>query len=641
MLSAVAEEIAEYRGESLVTSPERLPPDEPVIYVDDPEEIDDKLLLRLQERQLSGDPKKNAFGIITGYTPESARELYFDDHDYDDGHLLLSKHHDLEITDPDSTVLTHDQMDVDTVRSNNEGGSTSLTLLTPGWPIHLYLEDGYICGFPESQTTESFPDDNQPYCVADGEMDCPLNGDILHAEQLCASHVFVGSCASLIDNNNTGLPVHVGYGLLKGADSVIGSYRVAANDPSESSLHYALLRAGYSAAERVYLLNRNSHSKATKAYPHVLFGRPNHRLSEATEGRSEVDFEQTSDGARVTIDRAAGYVLDVTVPGSYFDSQSSGFLVRSGDDTPVEPNYYSVFREGEDVRLLLYQGSHFDVENSSVEVVPEASISKDFDVVRESIHNSYRVQLFDLNSTRTTNQTSELRKRLSKVSSNYYGARRKISQADELAAQVRSLANDVSRIHDELRVKLAKDGDLMEIYAHCASEREVYVSDMNCRRCGHSIYVKRVTDGAWQFSRLIGFCPTCSYRLDVPSHSSHETPPRPKVTGSLLDQESAEMDFQVHFENDTSTHKLTTIFPWVTSVDYEESGLGKHVTPESVTKTLAPGERMDVSFELNADLLVDNEYKLFAYVISNVEMYLAYEPFIVGDSPGYRPLYLQ
>jgi hypothetical protein len=206
----LARDVAADRDESVVHAIDRLPAGEPVVYVDAPDSVDEETLLALQRRHLSGDATDDAFGIVTGHTEAAARDLYFADHEYDGGHLVLSKNRDLSFRDADVTVLAGDDLTAHAVSERMGGGSRSLSILVPGWPIHIYFEDGLLCGFPASRSTDGLESGTQPYCVTDGEMDCPLAGDVVHAERLDASHVFVGSCASLVDNNNTGLPVHVG-----------------------------------------------------------------------------------------------------------------------------------------------------------------------------------------------------------------------------------------------------------------------------------------------------------------------------------------------------------------------------------------------------------------------------------------------
>jgi hypothetical protein len=153
----LARDVAADRDESVVHAIDRLPAGEPVVYVDAPDSVDEETLLALQRRHLSGDATDDAFGIVTGHTEAAARDLYFADHEYDGGHLVLSKNRDLSFRDADVTVLAGDDLTAHAVSERMGGGSRSLSILVPGWPIHIYFEDGLLCGFPARCSTTEPP----------------------------------------------------------------------------------------------------------------------------------------------------------------------------------------------------------------------------------------------------------------------------------------------------------------------------------------------------------------------------------------------------------------------------------------------------------------------------------------------------
>lgn len=107
------------------------------------------------------------------------------------------------------------------VRELDDEDLRSFSLLSSGYSIHLRLGDGFLRGFPSSVDVSDYSY-RQPYCVSGTDRDRPLDGELLEAETVSPSHVFIASCAPVVDNNLTGFPVHVGTALLTGAHSMTG-----------------------------------------------------------------------------------------------------------------------------------------------------------------------------------------------------------------------------------------------------------------------------------------------------------------------------------------------------------------------------------------------------------------------------------
>ncbi|MFB6193675.1 MAG: hypothetical protein ABEI75_01300, partial [Halobaculum sp.] len=276
----VAREVADARGEELVRDGEAArEPDGTVLWVDHPETMADaeQEVVAFQERLMRRGPDAGGFTLITGYTPEDARALYFEETEASDADVSLftDRFEPDRLPDtPDETTLVGEELTAERVGELTEEPVRSFSMSGSGRLIHIYLSEGVICGVPESLDVSDY-DDPQPYCITDDyEVDCPLYGELLPADEIDAAHFFLLSCTHTLPNGAAGLPVYPSLGMLQGADSMIGSYRVSASHPYETLLHHALFRAGYDLVERCYLLLRNDHSNDIMAYPYVPFGRP-------------------------------------------------------------------------------------------------------------------------------------------------------------------------------------------------------------------------------------------------------------------------------------------------------------------------------------------------------------------------------
>jgi hypothetical protein len=104
---AVAERIATDRDESVTSElAVALESDEPVVYVDDPSNVVEEPLLELQQRLLDRGPERGAFGVVTGYTPEAAEDLYFPGEESNgEDTLLFSRHPPEDLPDPPNATV--------------------------------------------------------------------------------------------------------------------------------------------------------------------------------------------------------------------------------------------------------------------------------------------------------------------------------------------------------------------------------------------------------------------------------------------------------------------------------------------------------------------------------------------------------
>lgn len=299
----VARAVADARDERLVRDAETArEPDGTVVWVDHPETMAaaEQDVVALQERLMQRGPEAGGFSLVTGYTPEDARALYFEETDASDADVSLFTDRftpDRLPDTPEETTLVGDELTASRVGELTEEPVQSFSMSGSGRLIHIYLSEGVICGVPESLDVSEF-DEPQPYCITEEfEVDCPLYGELLPADQIDAAHFFLLSCTHTLPNGASGLPVYPSLGMLQGADSMIGSYRVSASHPYETLFHHALFQAGYDLTERCYLLLRNDHENAIMAYPYIGFGRPD----------AGIDGHEPS--ARVTTHTADGRTL--------------------------------------------------------------------------------------------------------------------------------------------------------------------------------------------------------------------------------------------------------------------------------------------------------------------------------------------
>jgi hypothetical protein len=636
----VAADVANRRGERVVDD---LPtePGERVVYVDAPDAIDAATLLELQRRLDAHGPDRGGFSVVTGYEPETARRLYEARASGDEHALLAQRPHgafeDTSFEDDEATVLIGDDVTVDNLDALQADGLRSLALQTHGWPIHLNLSDGFVCGYPDSRDPAAY-DGPQPHCVQDGEKTCPFDEDLLSAEGLDADHVFLVSCASVIDNGMSGLPVHVGLGLLDGATSLLGSYRPGATQPHELLLYYALLRAGYDVVERAYLLARHSHVNDIMQYPYVPFGRPEARFDGAPAS-PEPTVTETPDGVAVTVDPGGAHLVDVRVPADAFDGDPERAYVRSRSDAPDGTLYYAAFRDGESMRLLLYTGTRLSADELSVVLAETPPAHDTRRKYANALHAAERNLDLGIIEGKARRQTASLRDQVKNLPVSVSRERFDADAHDEVREQVAELEGNVSAIRDQL-VSIATEGEYFQNeYRSRAIDDDVFPADADCFNCGRPVIIKQISDGDRTY-RSMGVCPQCGHVFDVPTTPGDRSPPHPVISGERSPTGERFRDLVVTFENPLSCPMDATFAP---SLRHEENATADgepFFDPVTATRELAPGEAASVTFTLDTDLVDDNQHYLLARVVGNNAVYSGNAPVVVGEHTGFiQPWY--
>lgn len=315
--------------------------------------------------------------------------------------------------DDETTVLTRESATAEVLVDLVDDGLHSLSPMLDGQSIHTFLSDGFICGFPSDVDVSNY-NDPLPICVDDGDRNCPLDGELVPADSLTIDHVFINSCASTIPSGCvTGLPVNVGLGLLKHASSLIGGYRPKDGLPQEAALHHALLRAGYSAAERCYILNKNSHALDFEAYPYVVFGQPEHALSVSPDRSYTVDVTDGGDAKSiVAVSNVNDHVVDVVLSDVPQCDASRTALRNRLDDQKDWPLFYSTFREPTRVRVLVYSWGKIQADQLEFEMTTDALPNSDFDRISNSIANATGLKRLGMLDRKAQGQLTDIQNQI-------------------------------------------------------------------------------------------------------------------------------------------------------------------------------------------------------------------------------------
>lgn len=622
----VAKKIAADRGEELVREP--VPTDEPVVYVTDPLEADEDTVHYLLTRLAENGPTSGSFSVVTGYTADDAGALYEREPGGGGDHriLLREETHDWFTYDDDATVETGEDVTLDQIDGER---AQSLSMLVHGRSMHFFFADGYLCGFPSDAEGLDF-DGPQPYCVDGREPDCPLTGELVHADAVQADHLFVDSCASMLPGNDFGgLPVHVGMGLLRNASSAIGGYRQIDSIPNLSLLHYCLLRAGYSLAERCYYLNKAAHSYGTAAYPYVPFGRP-----EARDSLRESHADYALDDDQVVLENVDAHVVHLSLPEA--DDADRYYLRTAQEKFEDAPIYYASFEGESGPEALVYTWGNFEAEELRLELATDPVGEVERHYVDDAMENLPRVERLGLLDNKSKGQWKDLQNRLSGFASEAWPQVYDANAHWDVAERVERVTDRLDQIRDRIRTQVESrySSFLSEDYRDDFIETRATATDDTCPQCDRRLYEKRMTDWVGDARRLRGVCSMCGVVYDVPDLDEAETT-YPAVRGSdLIRVESDSCEFMVEFENPRDVPMQASLFPWL-GIDNDEYRNADVFTPESVETVLDSGQRMRESFTIDVSGLEDNEYWICAYLLGNLDVYQGLTKLVVGEDLGH------
>lgn len=626
---SVAATIADRRGERVSTDLEETG-DGNLLYVVAPDSLSEHAILALQRRLFERGPDAGAFGIITGLTPELAISLYEREVQDDGTHCVLLRKEDRDIRSPDDTtlVLTREDATVDRLRDVVDDGMASLSTMTDGQSIHTFLTDGYICGFPTDADVTDY-DGSQPNCVEAGERDCPLDGELIPVENLAVPHVFLNSCASMVPSNSShGLPVHVGMGLLRGAASLVGGYRPMHGLPQETALHHALLRAGYTAAERCDLLNRNAHATNLKPLPYATFGRPGITVSDPKASRGTVDV-RSGDLTAVRCHDVSAHVIDFRIP-SDAAGDARPLLENSLEAHADWPLFYTTFQDSGGMRVLVYSWGRIQAEELRFRVLPDGSRSADRAVMRSSLANARKLDRLGLLDRKARGQVKSLRNRVDGLAEQQYRQEYHANAYRDVSRRLDGVLDDVENLGERLLAILERRGPgfLSEDYDDRVRKTDVKVATTDCYDCGRPVFETSVADATGVVERCLGFCAYCINVYDVPALGAGN-PTHPVVHGDLTLSTPACTEIAIEFTNPRDHHVDAIFYPWLWSNWDEHRGESVFI-PESTTARLEPGETRTETFELDVGPLNPGTYSVYGYVLGNLEVYLSCRKLVVS-----------
>lgn len=636
----VAERIAEDRGASVVTDLETVvSDDETIVWVDDPGNLDEHELVSLQQRLVERGPDRGGFSIVTGYTPELAEQLYFERVDANgEDALLYNRHWPDEIPEsPETNYLLGHDVDSAALDEITSEPVRSFSVEGPGRGIHVSISDGYICGIPDSQDIEDYPEP-QPFCVEDGERNCPLSDTLISAESIDAAHVFNMTCSSGIDNGTSRLPANVGLGLLNGAESLVGPYRIAPGMPHEMLLHRSLLAGGYDVTERCYLLCKNSHVNDIMSLPYVPFGRPSARATDVREPNFEVELE-ADDELRARVTDVDAHVVDFRIPAERVPEYDDRLFVRNETDTDV-PVYYTAFEEGDGARVVVYTGRRMFYDRLELTVSGHRARHVEREVALDSARNVSETAELGFLTDDAAEQVTHLEERLRKFPNNTADERYDAGAHEDVEQRLSSMFGHLDAIRDDILSSLRSEAEF-PVYAYAANaiDDDAYPSERDCTICGdRPVFLKQISGWSGDAKRVYGSCPRCGHVFDVPVDGKDTDPNYPVVRAQLDADGPREQPMEIAFENDTDEPVQATFQPILTHMDHSEFSF---FDPQRREAIVLPGESHTAEFTVDTSLIPDNTYYVMGLVVANLDVYVGFDTTVKGAKAAYYPRHLR
>lgn len=597
---SLGERIAEDRDEELTYDVDALDFADPIRYVGSPHGLQESTIYTIQERSIERLQAAPDFAVITGRTLEEARELYLRGEVTGEDHALLLRRQVKDAPENlDSTsILSGDEATPQGFSEAVSDGLSSLTLATGARKIHAYLRDGLICGFPSEAENWEFPG-RQPPCVSDGEMECTRPGDVVMGDRIRADQLFLNGCGEMLPEQPIAQqPIHLGQSLLANVRSFIGGLRVIHISPFQPALHYCLTRAGYTADERTYLLNRATEAAKVESYPYALFGDPDGAVSDPLS--IDYHLERTVGDEEVTLELTdvRTPVVDVKIDADAFGPESDQYLVRLQEESEFDERlFYNAFLEGDQLRVLLY--SWGQIEASELEVVVSTerfSTGRRADRVLENAEGLEHLGLFPSNASG----------QLDYARNNYKGIGhyREVANIEagaylKIRHRLEEVNNAVETIRDELVDDLLEFSSKRFLYNY---GKKVYSDDVrpihDCPYCGDNMWLKQVQDVYDLTNRGIGMCANCAYVFDAPVGDREIQ--FPTLIDDITELDHGEtVRFDVEFANPFDRDITAVFAPNVIRQDRSNPA----ITPERVELSIEANEVGTAEFEIDSEKL--------------------------------------
>lgn len=598
----LAAAIADERRDRIARSVEDVQPTDAVIYVDPPSELSESTLYDLYSMNASG--AIDGVGVITGRTATEAQRL-FDRTSTgrgDHGILVRGRNRSVTCDDDDVSVLAGDEVTVDNVESLCSDGLASLSMRIKARDIHAFVDDGLLCGVPSS-LDEFALDGLQPSCVAGGETECIYDGNVLHADRLDAHHVFVSGCSSPLANNHAGLPVNLGLALLSNAVSLVAPVRPVSVHQYHAALNYALVRAGYTAAERVYVLNRAAAAAGMGLCQYVLFGRPDSAVAPATEGSYDAEVTADDDGYHVSLADVDAHVVDVSMPAERFTNDQHRFFLRATATGQVDgPMYYVAFREGDDVRVVVCSWGRIETDALAFDLRPSRVLEESRHV--PTLHEAAARVDVGLIGGKAKRQFTDARNRLAGAARHHREEAFDAGAAESTLGRLEEVQSSLHRARESLAEAIVdRPGGLLQAqYSDTMYTKDLALVDNGCPYCHRDLHVQTATDTFQRVERSLGVCPLHIYVFDAPS--GHGEPRFPTLDWDLSPLRYGDVgEFVVSFTNPRAAATGATIALRSMSPGDEE----RIFSPAKRTVELGGHETISEPFELDSTAL-DPDY---------------------------------
>lgn len=597
--AALAADVAADRDDDLVSNVSEIGRTDPVRYVAPPDQISSDVLYRLVKDRMDAGTGAVNVALITGRTPAEARALYerstesasVTETGTGTGTATATHHHvllpdtDRAVTPAgsDASVRTGDDVTVASVCDIDDAASVSAVL--HGKNPYARLADGLLIGYPDSPDAFDFPSPQPPFVLntdSSGTPDIDVPSPSVRAERVTASQVFLNSCSSLLSGTNRGSdhPVHVALSLLSQAQTMIGTYRVTECIPFHGMLHHNLLQTGYPPAERAYLLNRAAATAGLESYPYLIAGDPWVSPSSCSSPpdpdphthTSTYDFEWTtaSDTQRGTLKLfdATTPVIDLTVSSPDTRPAESGthpYFLRLVDGQPADPLFYTAFREGEDVRILISAWGTVDADTLEFTVQSTRSVddpgltdiaARELDTslpledipasVSEAERRAWagpvngsarshleeaRFELRDSNNSLTSERTDPTAYTTTLAALN--------RTAEALGHAREAVSEEVLRGTDRL--------SLQDEYRNWTDATGGAALPGHCPYCGRTVHVATREDQFSPVARHLGRCPNCAYVWDVPADDGPTAVP--ELHGDFTGATGEQIPVTISFRN--------------------------------------------------------------------------------------------
>ncbi|WP_157971692.1 hypothetical protein [Halorussus litoreus] len=649
--ASAVDRIATVRGESVVTEFESaVERDGAVVWVDSPSNFAERTLSALQRRLLDRGPEDGAFGLISGFTPADAEDLYCTRTDPSGEDVLLCSHH-LDPIMPDQLpetpgLLTGDRATAKAVENRTETPIQSFQVASAGREIHISLSDGYLCGFPSSRDVEAFSGP-QPFCVDDGERDCPLDGQLVPTDAIDAAHLFLLSCTTVIDNGSAGLPVHAAMGLLDGAESMIGSYRVSTSRPHELFFHNSLLQAGYDVTERCYLLNKNAHANGLMFHPYVAFGKPDAAIDDPHEPTFDVEVRageqldsdvRSGDDCHVHLTDIDAHVIDFRIPQTNVPTHDDRLYVRTLNDVD-EQVYYAAFEQDGDLRVLVYTGGRMQLDALELAVSAERIHHVQRQIALDSVTVLPHLDRLGFVDDAMAEQVDQFENQVRSFVKRTKDEKYKTDLDASVQQQLDSIHGHESHVREAFLSLLRENPSTPHrIYSGNVVSEDSYPVRESCPYCSDApVFVEQLDGWSGMESRLLGSCGNCGPIFNVPANGACSDPTYPVVHCDFSGDERTQ-SVEIAFENDTDTPMRTTFQP---VLDHMDNVAEQFFEPEREDVVLSPGESHTAEFVIDTGQIPDYRYKVRGQVVANLDLYTGNTTTVLGDKAGYYPPHLR